>query len=226
MNSVPNSDSEQCTESKLSRVHSAPTHSLGCALRHVVAHAGPYRGPLPDRVALVPYRERLCPTVSLPARSCWRAVSQLYVALRAAPCRSPSSRIAHLLRRIVAHTRPYRSAAARHVVARLAIHPATRLPSYHDTPTCIATHPATTRPFARSPLAPREGRPCRRVSRPCRSVLLHPSPAVWRLLSRSLFFFHIIFFSFCSTNWKTTKKIYYFFYFPVEPNKFIKIYFI
>ena len=75
MNSVPNSDSEQCTESKLSRVYSAPTHGLGCALRHVVAHAGSYRGPLPNHVALVPYRERLCPTVSLPARSCCRAVS-------------------------------------------------------------------------------------------------------------------------------------------------------
>ena len=31
MNSDPNSDSEQCTESKLGRVHSAHTHGLGCA---------------------------------------------------------------------------------------------------------------------------------------------------------------------------------------------------
>ena len=31
MNSVPNSDSEKCTDSKLSRVHSAPTLGLGCA---------------------------------------------------------------------------------------------------------------------------------------------------------------------------------------------------
>ena len=158
MNSVPNSDSEQCTESKLSRVYSAPTHGLGCTLRHVVAHAGPYRGPLPDHVALVPCRERLCPTVSLPARSCWHAVSQRYVALRAAPCRSPSGRIAHLLIRIVAHPRPYRSAAAPRVVACLAIHLPARLPSCHDTPIFIATHPATTRPFARSLLAP-SGRP-------------------------------------------------------------------
>ena len=30
MNSVPNSDSEQCTESKLSRVHSAPNLGLAC----------------------------------------------------------------------------------------------------------------------------------------------------------------------------------------------------
>ena len=54
-----NSDLEQCTESKLGRVHY--THGISCsqvalALRHVMASVGPYRSPLPGRVTSVPYR--------------------------------------------------------------------------------------------------------------------------------------------------------------------------
>ena len=152
MNSDPNSDSKQYPESKLSRVHNAPTHGPGCAqaapaLHHVVARAGPYRGPLPGRVAPVPDR------VSAPTRTLKRCVAR-----RAAPCRSPSDRIARLLHPIVAHAQPYgsataprvavllravsqcycapcRSATARRVAACLAIHPAARPPSCHDTKT-------------------------------------------------------------------------------------------
>ena len=39
MNSDPNSDSEQCTKSKLGRVHSAHTHGPGCAHSAVSWHA-------------------------------------------------------------------------------------------------------------------------------------------------------------------------------------------
>ena len=48
MNSVPNSDSEQCTKSKLSRMHNAPTLGpacahIGSALHHVAGLARPCR---------------------------------------------------------------------------------------------------------------------------------------------------------------------------------------
>ena len=61
MNSDPNSDSEQCPESKLGWVHSAHTHSprcahsapRPCAHRRVVARAGPFRGPLLSSIVAV-----------------------------------------------------------------------------------------------------------------------------------------------------------------------------
>ena len=102
------------------------------------------------------------------------------VARRATPCRSPSGIIARLLRRIMAHARSYRNAVARRVAACLAIHSAARLPSCHDTPICIATHPPTARLCEHAPLAPRTGRTCHRASWPCHSVLLRASPAVSR----------------------------------------------
>ena len=40
MNSDPNSDSEQCTESKLGRVHSAHTHGPGCEHAACALHPG------------------------------------------------------------------------------------------------------------------------------------------------------------------------------------------
>ena len=61
MNSDPNSDLKQCPKSKLSRVHSAPTHGPGCAHTaprpcaqlHVVAPARPYRGLIPGHIVVV-----------------------------------------------------------------------------------------------------------------------------------------------------------------------------
>ena len=129
MNNVPNSDSEQCTESKLSRMHSAPTLGPGCAqaasaMHHVMELTGPYPSPLPGRVAPVPEH--------VAARM--RAMGRSAESCRAAPCHSPSGCIVRRLRRIVAHARPYRSTAARRVTTCLTIHPATKPPSYHNTP--------------------------------------------------------------------------------------------
>ena len=78
------------------------------------------------------------------------------------PCRAPRSRyknciatlaptarrVARLLRRIVAHARPYRSVATHHVTAYLAIHQLTRSPSCHDTPIRITTQSPTVKPCA------------------------------------------------------------------------------
>ena len=73
MNSVPNSDSEQCTESKLSRVHNAPT--LGPACAHTRMHSAKAgrvalcRGAHWPRVVALPRPCRsLWPTVSWPCR--------------------------------------------------------------------------------------------------------------------------------------------------------------
>ena len=109
MNSDSNSNLEQCTESKLSRVHSAPTHGLGCAqaaraLRRVLARAEPYRGPLPGRVAPMPdcVAMRMRSLVCCVAAPCWalcraqgRAVSQPFWPYRAplAPYRGACSAV-------------------------------------------------------------------------------------------------------------------------------------
>ena len=127
MNSVSNSDSEQCTESKLSRVHSAPTLGPGCAqaaraLRRVMARARPYRDPLPGHVVPVP---ECVVAVLLRTRACWRAVLP-------PPCRD---------------TKLYRDAEA--PAACIARHVAVRTLLYRDPKSgpqprynfCIATHP-------------------------------------------------------------------------------------
>ena len=84
MNSDPNNDLEQCTESKLGQVHNAHTHGPRCAqapraLLHVVARPGPYRAPLPSRVAPVPSRVVVLPcNIAVRTRALARRV--------AAPC--------------------------------------------------------------------------------------------------------------------------------------------
>ena len=169
MNSVPNSDSEQCTESKLSRVHSAPTLGPGCAqaaraLRRVMARARPYRSPLPGHVVPVP---ECVVAVLLRTRACWRAVLP-------PPCRdtklyrdaeAPAARIA---RHVAAHV----------VVSRPKKWPPTTIQFlYRDSPLA--------RSCARAlPHAPRIGRLCRRsyhghllaVSQAC-SAVSWPCPA-------------------------------------------------
>ena len=95
MNSVPNSDSEQCTESKLSRVHSAPTLSPAYALIAPCHKPGPAVSQAwPDRVAGAPYRvaapmgaleRHVAGRVLLTVLQASSAVSRAYRACRNAP---------------------------------------------------------------------------------------------------------------------------------------------
>ena len=92
MNNVPNSDSEQCTESKLSRVHSAPTLGLACAhtvrvLRCVAGLAWPCHRPG------LAVSQAWPPVVPLCPRGRWRAVQQAvcWALCRASYCRAPSA---------------------------------------------------------------------------------------------------------------------------------------
>ena len=144
MNSDPNSDLEQCTESKLGQVHNAHTHGPGCAqapcaLLHVVARPGPYRAPLPSRVAPVPSRVVVVPC-NITART--RALEHRVAAPCFALCRTQGCAVSQPFLPYRAPPAPYRGACsvvsqrcARRVVACLAIHPATRPPSIHDTKT-------------------------------------------------------------------------------------------
>ena len=149
MNSVPNSDSEQCTKSKLSRVHSAPI--LGPAY----AHTAPCRWP--GRVAGLAWQCRSTrPAVSqrtpahrvaAPPRALLRAVSRSQQVV-SWPCPRPCRNLS-----CDTTQRPSRPP----VTIRLFV-------SRHNPP---AARPSRAH---RSPL--RVGRPCRRASRPCR----RPSP--------------------------------------------------
>ena len=99
MNSVQNSDSKQCTESRLGWVHRVHTLNLGCApiarwAGRVVAHRGCIMAPL-SAVS------RLCPAISWPChRAHVRAGTPCRSSLRSrykklyrdpSPCRSPCS---------------------------------------------------------------------------------------------------------------------------------------
>ena len=133
MDSVPNSDSEHCTESRLGQVHSVHTPMAQAArwTDRIVAHQALCRGRVAAHARL--YRT-LCvwamlqcprpPRVVAPPRGLLRSVSQ-------APrsCRRPAQ--------------PYRSTTARRVVACLTIHLKARPPSCHDTNDCIVTHPTS-----------------------------------------------------------------------------------
>ena len=124
MNNVPNSDSEQCTESKLSRVHSAPTLGLACA------HTA----------------RALCLVAGL-ARSCHnavpRAMSSHPCARCCEPCRSLPDPVARTTDRIVAV-----SPAVSQPVSRYNL--AAKPPSCHDTPIRIATQSPNSQALARA----------------------------------------------------------------------------
>ena len=90
MNNVPNSDSEQCIESKLSRVHSAPTLGpacvhTACALRRVVGLAWPCHNARPAVLRAV----SPCALARCYAWYCWppRPCRALY--RNTTPCRRP-----------------------------------------------------------------------------------------------------------------------------------------
>ena len=268
MNSIPNNDSEQCIESKLSQEHSAPTLGPACA------HTAPCRKPglavsKPGLVVSKAWPGRVA-GLAWSCRSARLAVSQRTpgrVAVHAsAPCRTPASVAAH---RVLASPavscsqlavswpcpRPCRSLSCdttqRPSRPPVTIHP---FVSQHNPP---AVRPSSER---RSPL--REHRQCRRASRPCRRpshrqyrgpirscpgrmVGVDATPCLmchdtmhcivtkagkWakaHLTTRKIFFFFTsFFFSFVHLLEDHKKTYYFFFHFSVEPNKFIKIYFI
>ena len=84
MNSVPNSDSEQCTESKLGWVHQV--HTLTQLARTGRAHCTQA-----GHVTAVSWRAGCCIVSPAPAVSqAWLAVSRIVLPCRA-PCREPSA---------------------------------------------------------------------------------------------------------------------------------------
>ena len=187
MNSVPNSDSEQCPESRLSWVHKvhmvhtlnpscAPTmrtqrpgHATrwaGCVVAHrgcIVGHSWPPSQPY--RSCAQPNRGRVVAYGSCVAGLCRDTK----------PCRRPL---------LVTIQNLYRdpSPCPAHVVARVAFPSVVSQPSRdvsrpkvaplsHDTISCIATHP-----LAAKPSCARGARPARRLTLsracwPCRGVV-------------------------------------------------------
>ena len=178
MNSVPNSDSEQCIESKLSRVHSAPT--LGPACAHTALCGKPSMAmsqAWPGRVAgLAQPCHRLGPAMSQRPLKRWRAVSQV---MCCASCRTlyrhARRHVARPLRRIVTPppvvSRLSRDTTQQPNRALVTIRP---FISRHNPP---AARPSRTR---RSPLC--RGRPCSMglsaVSQAESSALSWPNPTV------------------------------------------------
>ena len=210
-------------------MHSAPTlgtayaHTAG-ALCRVAGLAWPCCRPGPA-VSQAPL------DVSLRPRVRWRAVSQaVCYALCRAPYRSVGHRVMCPLRRIVAHCCTVSQPWLRCIATQ-------RSPLSHITMFCIATPPAQAMRALALPYAPHAGWPCRglyrgptmscrgrglAVSWPlqlCPATLCHDtihcivthmgsSPSSCLL---SFFFFTSFFFSY-SKYWKTTKKIYIFFF--------------
>ena len=162
MNSDSNSDSEQCTESKLGRVHRVHTLNpscariapMPCAQRRVVAHWASCRGRFVGRVT------RCVAAPVVPCR-CSRAPCPRAVSHALLPCHSSSA--------------PCHRALLRHIAAPGVLCRDARPPSYHDTNDCIVTHLSGQAPRARSPLAPCVGRLCRARGWPYRSPAARPS---------------------------------------------------
>ena len=141
LNSVPNSDSEQCTESKLSRVQQVHTQAARTMRfrRCVVASAGPCSGPLPGRIVAEPGH-----VASLASRVlglAGRVVGCIatHLALRPCECRNPQRRIVALRGRVAGPCpRSYRSLVAPPVTIQRIVsrHTSlTRPPACHNTKT-------------------------------------------------------------------------------------------
>ena len=153
MNSVSNSDSEQCIESRLGQVHNVHTPMAQPArtLARVASLVRSCRKPGPV-VSQAP------PAMSLHPRARWRAMSQ---AMCCAPCRRPCV-ARHVAHRIVAQG-AVSWRFLRRIAACIAAPIATQMPPqatiqflYRD------THPQRPGPRARAPLALRAGRLYRR----------------------------------------------------------------
>ena len=191
MNSVPNSDSKQCTESRLGWVQRV--HTLTQAVHTLCV--GPVVSWHTRRCVVVVSR---C-TLGRVTRCTARVVSPRPHASCCAQCRCPSGRIAGLLRRIVAPPAPYRSRVATQGCPSTMIQnlyrgspPVAKPPSCHDTPNCIVTHPPMARPCARKRCSPRAraGRVVACLSRiagsprPYRKALLRAPACLCPCLSR------------------------------------------
>ena len=172
MNSAPNSDCKQCTESKLGRVHSVHTLNPGYAHTTRALHLGRVTAPCCNAHWAVLQRAWPCRSVVSPAHPrCVVAPRSRYkncITTQTSVART-THRVARAAARIARRWAPYRSHVARCVVTQ-GRPSATIQNLYHDSP------PAT-RPWARSlPLAPRASRLCRRVSWPYRGLpTAHPA---------------------------------------------------
>ena len=125
---VSNSDSEQCTGSRPSRVHSAPTLGLACA----------HTAPALRRVAGLAWS---CRRPDLVVSQAWPGL----VTAHAWPCRALCSahRVApppHALPCVSQPHVPYRGASAGRVAPVSRYNPAVKPTSSHDTIYCITTH--------------------------------------------------------------------------------------
>ena len=125
MKSSPNSDSKQCSQSKLGQVHSMHTHGLGCVHAACWADrvaqcrglARPCRGLAPGCIVASPWS---CRSAHRPCRrpccSLSRTLSpaQSRAVLQRLPGRvlRPLGRVAGPLVRVVASPRPYRRAVS------------------------------------------------------------------------------------------------------------------
>ena len=230
MNNVPNSDSQQCTESKLSRVYSAHTLTKPARTGHAhYAQAGRVMGLCPTASWLVAGRvaglagcvEGLASRVPSLAE---RAVSSRPRKCRCAPCRSSGAiswRAATLYRSALPSYRDPKSP------------PQPRYKSLYRDPAPSHTHCAPCRaralPYRRPPSRivvkqwSYRGLLHRIVVRPCAlppSLACHntvccivPQTKKKWVVSHSMFsciFFFTFFFSLCSSYCKTTKKIIFF----------------
>ena len=144
MNSVPNSDSKQCPESKLGWVH---TLGPGCVhVEHwagrVVVHQAPYRRPPP----VVSWPSSLsCRSAHWSCRRLYRrSCRKSCHALCRTPCHRAPARAA--MRRVAASlamsraSQPYYGACPAVSQHCIATHPTARPSSCHDTNDCIVTH--------------------------------------------------------------------------------------
>ena len=194
MNNILNSDSEQCTESKLSPVHSAPT------LDPAYAHTAPYRRPGPA-VSQAP------PAVLLRPRAHWRAVSQ---AVCCVPCRAPYRRVGHRVARPLSRIMALPSAMPR--LSRDTTQRPSRVP-VTIRPFVSRHNPPNSQALTRAPLALRASRPyhypcCLSMHACCMPCVLLCHDTVCCIMTKprnwvvahsnscNFFFFHSFFFLF------------------------------
>ena len=172
-----------------------------------------------------------CPAMSLRARARWGVVSQCL----GLPChnlpapdtnivsrhRAPAARSPRVLPCVSQLPEPYRGALLRCIRTQRSPPPQPRYKVlYRDPPLARPRARALTAVSWRATV-----RPCAASQALCQDTITCIVTQHWKMGSSP---FQLLqpFFSLCFTYWKTTKIYYILFYFPVEPNKFIRIYFI